>query len=79
MCVLAYCRKKLQKKSEDLESLQKECDRRNALVTALTAEKERAAVSLAAAQAKIKRLSQEAATSAAAPVYQADAAKVRAP
>eukprot|EP00878_Enallax_costatus_P003415 GHUV01003625.1.p1 GENE.GHUV01003625.1~~GHUV01003625.1.p1 ORF type:complete len:1706 (+),score=714.87 GHUV01003625.1:54-5120(+) len=66
-------RRKLQKKSEDLDILQKECDRRNTLISALTAEKDKAA----AAQAKLKRLMQEAAPAAAAPTYRADAAKLK--
>lgn len=68
------CRKKLTKKGEELDAVQKECDRRNTLINALTAERDKSAVVLAAAQAKLRRLSQEAAT--AAPAYKVDAAKV---
>jgi septal ring factor EnvC (AmiA/AmiB activator) len=74
--VSAACRKKLAKRGEDLESMQKECDRRNTLLGSITAEKEKLAAALAATQAKLRRVSQEAAAAAAEPVLKVDAAKV---
>jgi peptidoglycan hydrolase CwlO-like protein len=76
-CVLAAaCRKKLAKKGEELEALQKECDRRSTLLSSTTAEKEKLAAALATAQAKLRRVSQEAAAAAAEPALKVDAAKV---
>ncbi|WIA18956.1 hypothetical protein OEZ85_003625 [Tetradesmus obliquus] len=69
-------RKKLAKRGEELESLQKECDRRCTLLGSITAEKEKLAAALAATQAKLRRVGQEAAAAAAEPVLKADAAKV---
>ncbi|KAF8064552.1 hypothetical protein HT031_003352 [Scenedesmus sp. PABB004] len=72
----AAARRKLAKKSEELDAATKECERRGALVAALTTDKERGAVALAAATAKLRRLSAEAApASHAAP--RADASKLK--
>jgi peptidoglycan hydrolase CwlO-like protein len=65
--LLLACRKKLAKKTEELESLQKECDRRSTLLGSITAEKEKLAAALAATQAKLRRVSQEASAAAAEP------------
>jgi hypothetical protein len=78
-CCLLFsfpCRKKLAKRSEELEALQKECDRRSTLLGSVTAEKEKLAAALAAAQAKLRRVGQEAAAAAAEPALKVDAAKV---
>jgi peptidoglycan hydrolase CwlO-like protein len=66
----------LANRAEELEALQKECDRRSTLLSSTTAEKEKLAAALAAAQAKLRRVSQEAAAAAAEPALKVDAAKV---
>lgn len=73
--VAVACRKKLSKRAEELETLQKERDRGFTLITALTAEKEKLAAALAAAQARLRKMGQEAA--AVAPTPKVDASKVR--
>lgn len=61
------CRHKLAKKADECDALSKECERRSALVAALTGDRERLAASLAAAQAKARKLAQDAAGSGPLP------------
>jgi hypothetical protein len=69
------CRRKLAKKSEECDTLLKECDRRNTLIAGLTADRDKAAASAAAAQAKLRKLSSESAAGQHIPAV--DASKVR--
>lgn len=62
------------KKGDECDTLLKECDRRNTLIAALTADKDKAAAAAAAAQAKLRKLGQEAA--AGPPIAAVDASKV---
>lgn len=65
-------RKKLNKKNEDCDALQKELDKKVQLVGMLTSDKERATAALSAAQERLKRATQ----AGSAPAPTADAAKV---
>lgn len=73
------CRRRLAKKSEECDNLLKECERRDALISGLTADRDKAAVVLAAAQAKLRKLSsqQDTPSSAATHGPAVDATKVR--
>ena len=73
--MLCIFRRKLAKKSEECDTLLKECERRNTLIASLTADRDTAAVSAAAAQAKLRKLaSQEASAGPLLPAV--DASKV---
>lgn len=68
------CRRKLAKKSDECDNLLKEYDRRNTLISGLTADRDKAAANAAAAQAKLRKLASEAAAGPHIPAV--DASKV---
>lgn len=71
-------RRKLVKKSEECDTLLKECDRRNALIAGLTADKDRAEAAATAAKAKLRKLSAQDGPGSGPHIPAVDASKVRA-
>jgi hypothetical protein len=64
------------KKSEECDTLLKECDRRNALIAGLTADKYRAEAAAAAAKAKLRKLSTQDGPGSGPHIPAVDASKV---